>query len=82
MAALPTTKRVEKSTVIHAWFLRPVRQAHRAERHEVSYIGVGGVGKKGRGIRSRLKSHNRKKRGWTHYSFFEVHDNVTADEIR
>ena len=37
---------------------------------------------KGGGIRSRLKRHNRKKQDWTHFSFFEVHDNVSGDEIR
>jgi hypothetical protein len=33
-------------------------------------------------IRMRLQSHARRKYGdWTHYSFFEVHDNITDQEI-
>lgn len=51
--------------------------------YEVRYIGVAGLGPTGGGgIRSRLKSHNAKIRGWTHFSYFEVHDNIVKDEIR
>lgn len=54
-----------------------------SEAYEVVYIGIAGIGKKGRsGIRGRLKSHNRNKKNWSHYSFFEVHDNVFTEEIR
>jgi hypothetical protein len=49
--------------------------------YEVSYIGIGGLGKKS-AIGGRIKSHNTHKKDWTHFSFFEVHDNVTGDEIR
>jgi hypothetical protein len=43
----------------------------------VVYIGIAG------GIGGRLRSHHRsKKKDWTHYSFFEVHDNIRSDEIR
>jgi hypothetical protein len=53
------------------------------EQVEVAYIGVAGIGNLTRGgIRSRLRSHVKRKPGWTHFSFFEVHDNVTGDEIR
>ena len=53
------------------------------EIYKVVYIGVAGLGKAGRsGIRGRLKSHNRNKEDWTHYSFFEVHDNIFTEEIR
>jgi hypothetical protein len=53
------------------------------DRYEVSYIGVAGLGPTGGGgMRSRLKSHFTKKPGWTHYSLFEVHDNITREEIR
>jgi hypothetical protein len=52
-------------------------------RFEVCYIGVAGLGKNGTGgIRSRLKSHAKNKKGWTHFSLFEVHDNITREEIR
>ena len=62
--------------------------------YEVTYIGVAGLGKGGTGgIRGRLQRHFQKKKrmekqsngkpqGWTHYSMFEVHDNVTREEIR
>lgn len=50
--------------------------------YEVFYIGVGGVAKKSNsGIRARIKSHNKTKDRWTHFSFFEVHDNVSREEI-
>ena len=49
---------------------------------EVFYIGVGGVSKKAKsGISARIKSHHKTKEEWTHYSFFEVHDNVSREEI-
>ena len=53
----------------------------RVNRADVSYIGVSGLGSKG-SVGRRLKRHDRKKRGWTHFSFFEVHDNVSGGEIR
>jgi hypothetical protein len=43
-----------------------------------TYIGIAGKG----GIRGRLESHARHKRNWTHFSYFEVHDNISAEEIR
>ena len=50
---------------------------------KVVYIGVAGLGKTGGGgIRSRLRTHNRRIKDWTHYSYFEVHDNITREEIR
>jgi hypothetical protein len=51
--------------------------------YEVFYIGVAGVSKDARsGISARIKNHHKtKKDGWTHYSFFEVHDNVSREEI-
>jgi hypothetical protein len=52
----------------------------------VVYIGVAGVAKEAkRGIRGRLRQHAKAKSShgtaWTHYSFFEVHDNVSREEI-
>jgi hypothetical protein len=51
--------------------------------YEVFYIGVGGVSKNAKsGVGARIKHHDKtKKDGWTHYSFFEVHDNVSGEEI-
>ena len=54
-----------------------------SNQHQVIYIGVAGLGRGGTGsIRSRLKRHHQKKKRWTHYSVFEVHDNITREEIR
>jgi hypothetical protein len=48
----------------------------------VVYVGLAGLGVNS-SIRGRLKSHRRKKgRLWSHCSLFEVHDNVTPDELR
>ena len=48
---------------------------------EVSYIGISGLGNK-TALGGRIKSHAKRKKGWTHFSFFEVHDNISGDEIR
>lgn len=55
------------------------------DSHEVVYIGVAGLGQVVKqGIAGRLRAHDRrmKKGRWSHYSFMEVHDNVTRDDIR
>lgn len=53
------------------------------KHYDVKYIGVGGIGLDEKsGIFGRLKKHEKTKMDWTHYSFFEVHDNITRDEIR
>jgi hypothetical protein len=50
--------------------------------YEVVYIGVAGIGTAGQsGIRGRLQKHAKSRKDWTHFSYFEVHDNVSADEI-
>jgi hypothetical protein len=54
----------------------------RGNNFEVVYIGVAGAkATQMTGVVSRLRAHHRKKKDWTHYSVFEVHDNVTRDEI-
>ena len=55
-----------------------------AGNYEVVYIGVSGLGSAGGGgIHRRLRRHDKRiKETWTHFSFFEVHDNVTSEEIR
>lgn len=51
--------------------------------YEVVYIGVAGLGKTGGGaINNRLKRHNQRIKTWTHFSYFEVHDNVASEDIR
>ena len=53
------------------------------DAYKVKYIGVGGIGKVQKtGIFGRLKNHDKNKKDWDYYSFFEVHDNITAEEIR
>ena len=54
-----------------------------AKHFDVVYIGVAGLGKSGGGgMRGRLESHKRKCKNWTHFSLFEVHDNIMREEIR
>ena len=49
---------------------------------EVFYIGVGGVSQNPKsGIGRRIRKHDKKKSDWTHYSLFEVHDNISRAEI-
>src|ERR1700740_782753 len=55
------------------------------DSYEVVYIGVAGLGRvMKQGIAGRLRAHDRKmKKGrWSHYSFMEVHDNVTREDLR
>jgi hypothetical protein len=55
---------------------------HRKKKgsYDVVYVGMAG-GKAG--IRARLRRHVKNKAGlWTHFSIFEVWDNVSEEEIR
>lgn len=59
------------------------KRPSRRKVYDVIYIGVAGIGKKLRqGIIARLKAHDQNIKDWTHFSFFEVHDNITGDDIR
>jgi hypothetical protein len=46
---------------------------------EVVYIGCSAATRAG--IWSRMKSHDKKKIEWTHFSVYEVHDNISREEI-
>ncbi len=51
---------------------------------KVVYIGVGGVSINAKsGVGGRIRHHDKTydKEEWTHYSFFEVHDNISREEI-
>lgn len=49
---------------------------------DVVYVGMAGVGHRA-GARGRLKQHLKKKgRLWSHFSVFEVWDNIREDELR
>ena len=50
----------------------------RRERFDVVYVGMARQGAKGR-----LNSHARSDKApdWTHFSLFEVHDNITSEMI-
>lgn len=51
--------------------------------YTVVYIGVAGIGRNSdSGMRGRLEKHRAGIKNWTHFSAFEVHDNITGDEIR
>ncbi len=50
------------------------------QRFDVVYVGI--ASSVGTGVRGRLQSHRRQKgTEWTHFSVFEVHDNIRNDEI-
>ena len=54
----------------------------RLDKYDVVYIGMAG-GEKKAGIGGRLGKHKRDKRSlWTHFSIFEVWDNIREDEVR
>ena len=63
--------------------LRPARGRIRTEKYDVLYVGMATAGRRG-GMRGRLSSHKRSRRKgnlWTHFSVFEVWDNIRDEEI-
>ena len=49
-------------------------------RFDVVYVGMAREG--GGGVRRRLRDHRSKRAAeWTHFSVFEVHDNIRNDEV-
>jgi hypothetical protein len=59
-----------------------IRHRHKRKIFRVVYIGVAGIAKDPRrGIGGRLREHDksRPRHEWTHYSFFEVHNNVSRE---
>ncbi len=53
----------------------------RLEKYDVVYIGMAGGEKAG--IRGRLKLHLKKKAGlWSHFSAFQVWDNIREEEVK
>ena len=58
------------------------RGKNKKERYDVIYIGLSAGTRQG--IKRRLRSHaksKRKRKLWTHFSIFEVWDNITEAEI-
>ncbi len=54
-----------------------LRWRPRLRRYDVVYVGMAR-----KGVKARLRSHSRTKRDlWTHFSVFEVFDNVRGEEI-
>lgn len=54
----------------------------RLDKYDVVYIGMA-AGTKTASIRGRLRAHRRKKgKLWTHFSAFEVWDNVGEEEVK
>lgn len=51
-------------------------------RFDVVYVGIAAVGVHS-GVRARLRAHRtRMGEEWTHFSVFEVHENIRADEVK
>ena len=60
---------------LYVLYLR--RRKNRTEKYDVVYVGMTISG-----IRARLRSHRRKKGDlWTHFSAFEVWDNIRDEEV-
>ena len=60
---------------LYVLYLR--RRKNRTEKYDIVYMGMTISG-----IRARLRSHRRKKGDlWTHFSAFEVWDNIRDEEI-
>ncbi len=58
------------------------KKHHGLDKYDVVYVGMAG-GNKTACIRGRLRVHKRRKgKLWTHFSAFEVWDNIREEEIR
>ena len=59
------------------------RGADKGRRYfDVVYVGIAGLGVRS-GVRVRLRAHRRRMGGeWTHFSVFEVHENIRPEEIK
>ncbi len=58
------------------------KNAKRTDSYNVVYVGMSSAGKKG-SIKRRLRTHRRKKEGlWSHFSIFEIWDNIREEELR
>jgi hypothetical protein len=61
--------------------LRRFRQKGSSEHYRVVYIGMASGNRTG--VKGRLYKHKKKKVGeWTHFSVFEVHDNITDTQVQ
>lgn len=57
------------------------RFRRRTNRYEVVYVGMTNAGRAG-GIRGRVRRHRAKKGElWTHFSAYEVWDNISNEEV-
>lgn len=57
-------------------------QRPRANKFDVVYVGMASAGRRS-GIKGRLTTHSQKKGSlWTHFSLYEVWDNIRDEEVR
>jgi hypothetical protein len=59
------------------------RESRGRPTYDVLYVGMAAAGRRA-GLRGRLRSHARSKRKgelWTHFSAFEVWDNIRDEEV-
>lgn len=62
---------------IYILYKKEPRRRKKKPYYNVLYIGMTDSS-----VRVRLRSHNRKKTDWTHFSVYAVWPNVTKEEIR
>jgi len=55
------------------------RYRPRLHRYDVVYVGMARGDKAS--MKRRLRSHSRKKNEWTHFSIFEVWENIRQEEV-
>lgn len=63
------------------YVLYKAHQIRGHDKYDVLYVGMAAAGRRG-GIRGRLLSHaKRKGKLWTHFSAFEVWENIRDEEV-
>ena len=59
------------------------KHSKKTDSYNVVYVGMSSAGSNTGHIRGRLKNHRKRKKGlWSHFSIFEVWDNIRDEEIR
>jgi len=81
-AELKTKKEVEDIPNYTRGIYALLRYRPKLKTYDVVYIGMSGIGRTS-GIKSRIRSHlNTKRNLWTHFSIFEVWDNIQNEEVK
>ena len=61
--------------------VRGIYVLYKEDKEYMNAVYVGITRGKAIGVKSRLRSHAKTKPGWTHFSFFEIWDNIPKEQV-